>query len=506
MNAPITVQPMDAHNRALVQNVRPPDWEPPEPDGPYNLVIIGAGTGGLVTAAGAAGLGARVALVESHLMGGDCLNVGCVPSKCLIRSARFAAEARRAQEFGAELPGEVTVDFAKVMERMRSLRSRISGNDSAQRFRELGVDVYFGHARFTGEYTVEVAGKTLEFHRAVIATGARAVRPEGEGLEEAGFLTNETLFNLTELPRRLAVFGAGPLGCEMAQAFARLGSQVTIIERKGRLLTKEDPDAMEIVNAAFRRDGIDIRINTTVVRCSRQNGVKQVHVLTEGRKGVIECDEILVGAGRRPNVEGMDLEKMNIEYDTRHGVKVDDYLRTTNPGVYAVGDVCLDYKFTHAADAAARIVIQNALFPVHKRFSALVIPWCTYTDPEIAHVGLYEHEAEARGLSVATFMEPLAHVDRAVVDGETAGMVKVHVEEGTDHILGATIVATHAGEMINEITLAMAHGIGLGAISNVIHPYPTQSEAIRRVADAWNRTRLKPMVKAVLKKVLEWER
>ena len=500
------VMPYDAYNITLVSNVHPEDWVNPEPAPRYNLVVIGAGTAGLVTAAGAAGLGARVALIERRLLGGDCLNVGCVPSKCLIRSSRAAVDVLGAEDFGIKIPEGVQVDFRKVMERMRRIRSRISVHDSAKRFQELGVDVFLGQARFISPDAVDVEGKTLRFKKGVIATGARAVVPPVPGLNEAGFLTNETVFNLTERPERLAVFGAGPLGCELAQAFQRLGSQVTIIEQAPQFLTREDPDAARILSDAFRKEGIDVRLNTRVDRVGLDGREKTIHLKTDGKESIVVVDEILVGAGRAPNVEGLNLEAAGVVYDPRKGVTVNDRLQTANPRIYAAGDVCLTHKFTHTADATARIVIQNALFMGRKKQSAITIPWCTYTDPEIAHVGMYERDAKGKGIEVDTFIRPLKEVDRAVTDGEEEGFVKVHVKKGTDQILGATIVARHAGEMISEITLAMAAGMGLSRIANVIHPYPTQAEAIRQTGDLYNKTRLTPLVKSLMSRWLSWTR
>ena len=505
MSEQVRVEPMDEHNQTLVRNVHPADWASPEPAPRYNLVVIGAGTAGLVTAVGAAGLGARVALVEKHLLGGDCLNVGCVPSKCIIRSSRAAADARRAEAFGVRASG-VEVDFPAVMERMRALRSKISPHDSAERCRELGVDLFFGEGVFSGPDTVEVGGKTLRFKKAVIATGARAARPRTEGLEAAGYLTNENLFSLTERPARLAVLGAGPIGCEMAQAFQRLGSEVTVIERRDQLLTREDPDAARIVEEAFRRDGVALRFRTKPERVTVSADGKRIHVTTDDGDDVITADEILLGVGRQPNVEGLNLDGVGVAYDAREGVVVDDRLRTTNPRIYAAGDVCMRHKFTHAADAAARIVIQNALFWGRKKLSALTVPWCTYTDPEIAHVGLYERDAEEQGIEVDTIVRRFEDVDRAIADGDEDGLLKVHVRKGTDKIVGATLVARHAGEMISEITLAMAGGLGLGSIGGVIHPYPTQAEAIKQAGDAYNRTRLTPFVKALFARILKWTR
>ena len=486
----------DAHDRTLRDNVHPADWRNPEPAPRYNLVVIGAGTAGLVTAAGAAGLGAKVALVERHLMGGDCLNVGCVPSKCLIRSSRVMGEISAAEALGFRIPPGSAADFPAVMERLRRLRAGISHHDSARRFRdELGVDVFLGDGRFVSRDAVQVGGAVLRFKRAVIATGARAVHPPIPGLAEAGYLTNETVFTLTERPRRLAVIGGGPIGCELAQAFRRLGCEVTLLNDTPHLLNREDADAAEVIQAAFLREGISLALSATLERVERQGADKRILFTTSAGRGEIAVDEILVGAGRAPNVEGLGLEAADVRFHPHSGVAVDDTLRTSNPSVFAAGDVCMAHKFTHAADAAARIVIQNALFRGRKRLSALHMPWCTYTDPEIAHVGLYERDARERGIDVTTYSVALRDVDRAIADGDEEGFVKVHVKRGSDKILGATIVARHAGEMINEITLAMVAGVGLGTIATVIHSYPTQAEAIRKVADAYNRTRLTPLVK-----------
>jgi pyruvate/2-oxoglutarate dehydrogenase complex dihydrolipoamide dehydrogenase (E3) component len=506
MNPMAEFLPQDGHNAALLSNVRPPDWRNPDPAPVYNLVVIGAGTAGLVTAAGAAGLGGRVALLEGHLLGGDCLNVGCVPSKCIIRSSRVYAEMSSAEAFGLRIPEGVTVDFPAVLERMRRLRAQISFHDSARRFQELGVDVFLGMGRFAGPGAVEVAGKRLRFKKAVIATGTRPADPSIPGLAEAGYLTNETVFSLTERPRRLAVIGGGPIGCELAQAFRGLGCEVTLYHRAAHILNREDGDAAEIIQQSFIRDGIRLILNCQTNRVEKKNGAKVLFFECEGKEESVEVDEILVGVGRTPNVENLNLEAVGVQYNSKNGVVVNDRLQTTNPSIYAAGDVCLQYKFTHAADATARIVIQNALFGGRKKVSVLTIPWCTYTDPEIAHVGMYEREAREKGIQVETFIRPLKEVDRAVTDGEEEGFVKVHVRKGTDKILGATIVARHAGEMISELTLAIVGGLGLKTLANVIHPYPTQAEAIKQVANLYNRTRLTPFVKSLFRRWLAWRR
>jgi pyruvate/2-oxoglutarate dehydrogenase complex dihydrolipoamide dehydrogenase (E3) component len=507
MNEPIQppLRPWDAHNQKLISNVHPADWKNPTPAPRYNLVVIGAGTAGLVTAAGAAGLGAKVALIEKHFMGGDCLNVGCVPSKAIIRAARAVATVRAAAEFGVNVPPGTTADFGRVMERMRRLRADISPHDSARRFTELGVDVFLGAGKFTGPDCIEVGGQTLRFSKAVIATGARAGEPAIPGLKEVPYLTNETLFSLTELPRRLGIIGGGPIGCEMAQCFARLGSEVFLVEAEHGILPREDRDAAEIVRAAMERDGVKLLCcGKELILARDPNGVR-LQVESHARGCNVLVDHLLVAAGRAPNIEGLGLETVGVAFDQK-GVKVNDRLQTTNARIYACGDICSPYQFTHAADFMARIVIQNALFKGRARASSLIIPWATYTSPEVAHVGLYEKEARAKGIEVDTFTQEMSKVDRAILDGETAGFVRVHVRKGTDEIVGATVVAAHAGELIAELTLAMKGKLGLKSIGGTIHPYPTQAEAIRRTGDLYNRTRLTPFVKNLMNRWLAWQR
>jgi pyruvate/2-oxoglutarate dehydrogenase complex dihydrolipoamide dehydrogenase (E3) component len=507
MAAPrLTLAPPDPYNLKLTANVHPAGWVNLDPAPRYNLVVIGAGTAGLVTAAGAAGLGAKVALVERDFMGGDCLNFGCVPSKAMLRAARTAAEVRGAARMGVRVPDGVPIDFAAAMERMRRLRTQLSANDSAERFQRLGVDVFLGEAHFTGPDSVEADGKTLRFKRAAIATGARAAELPIPGLKQAGYLTNETVFSLTELPRRLAVIGGGPLGCELAQAFRRFGAEVTILEAMPQILIREDRDAAARAEAALVRDGVDVLTGCNITGIEKRAGEKLIRFDRAGAPAELVFDEILVGVGRAPMVDGLNLEAAGVDYDRQNGIKVDDHLRTTNPHIFAAGDICTPYKFTHMADAMARIVIRNALFFGRRRASTLTIPWCTYTDPEIAHVGLYEADAKTRGLRIVTFVQELGGVDRAVLDGATEGFIKLHVYEGSDRIAGATVVASHASEIISQLTLAITQRIGLGALAEMIYPYPTQAEAIKKVADAYNRTRLTPFLKRMFEKWFAWTR
>ena len=393
----VQLQPLDEHNKKLESNVHPPQWKNPEPAGEYHLVVIGAGTAGLVTAAGAAGLGARVALIERELMGGDCLNVGCVPSKGLIGAARVAATVRGAATFGVEVPDGTKVDFAKTMERMRKKRADISPADSAKRFTDLGIDVFFGQGSFEGDNTVSVTTSSgevtqLTFKKAVIASGARAAAPPIKGLDSIKYLTNENLFSLTELPKRFGIVGSGPIGSEMAQSFARFGSEVFLFERSGHILSREDADAADVVQEQFLKDGVNLVLDAKDMELAPSGDQISVKIVQNGKPQEVVVDQLLIAVGRAPNTDGLNLEKVNVKYHQK-GVEVNDHLETTNPKIYAAGDICSKYQFTHSADFQARIVIQNALFAVgpfgKKKASDLIIPWATYTSPEIAHVGMY---------------------------------------------------------------------------------------------------------------------
>lgn len=498
----LEVLPLDEWNIKLLDNVHPPIVQEVIPEGVYNIVVIGAGAAGLVTAAGSSGVGAKVAIIENNLFGGDCLNVGCVPSKALLRVANGIGELKKLSSFGVEV-GEVKINFEKIMERMRRLRAQISPNDSVSRFqKELGIDVYLGFGKFVNKDTIEVNGKRIKFAKACIATGASPNVPPIPGIETVPYLTNITVFNLTSLPPKLAIIGAGPVSCELAQAFARFGSQVLMIARSPKIMEREDPDASQIVFNQLLEDGVQILLNSKVTSIQNQNSDILLSVDEDGKPSTHLVSHLLVAAGRSPNVNGMGLEEAGVEYTPR-GVKVNKYLQTTNSNIYAAGDVCLQYKFTHTADFSARIVIRNALFFGKSRFSDLVVPWCTYTEPELAHVGLYESDLIRQGIKYQTFIRHFHEVDRAILEDETQGFVKVFTKDGSDKILGATIVGPHAGEMISEFTQAMVTGTGLSTISTVIHPYPTESEAIRQVGDLFNRTKLTPTVKVLFRKLLQ---
>ena len=493
------IEPFDQYNQQLLAQVRPPDWVNPAPRERYHLVVIGAGTAGLVTASIAAGLGASVALVERHLMGGDCLNVGCVPSKSVIAAARSWQSAADSSEYFSGPQAVGSGNFAEIMERMRRVRAGMSRMDGAQRFRDLGVDVFLGAGRFTGRDSVAVDHAVLRFRRAVIATGARPASAQIPGLERVGYLTNETVFELAELPRHLLVIGAGPLGCEMAQAFARLGARVTVVNREAQILPREDEDAARIVEESMQRHGVRFIHRAAVVRAELHRGERLLQVQRDGRTEDLSGDQVLVAVGRSANVDGLGLEAAGVKFG-RRGITVDDRFRTTNRRIYAIGDVSSSYQFTHASDAQARLVIGNALFfgIGGGKASDMVVPWTTYTSPEIAHIGLSRREALDSGYKVDTITVPLREVDRAVLDGQEEGLFRVHLRSGSGELLGATLVAEHAGEMIGEIALAMTAGIGLGTIGATIHPYPTQAEVFRKAADAWRRARLTPAAKRVL--------
>lgn len=500
-----SVLPDDVHNRRLIQETHPSDWRNPTPKGRYNLVVLGAGTAGLTAAGGCAAIGGRVAIIERHLMGGDCLVTGCIPSKGMISAARVASVLYRAKDYGIRVPQGAAVDFPAVMERMRKLRARIAPADSVRNMAEAGADVYLGEARFTGKDTVEVDGKTLTFARAVIAAGGRAIEPPIPGLKDAGFLTNETLFELTELPKRLVVIGGGPIGCEMSQTFQRLGSRVTQIDQAEHFLPREDADAAAIVRRAFERDGVELIFGAKVTKVERHSAEKLVFVEQGGQTRTIPCDAILIGVGRAPNTEGLDLEAAGVTYDKR-GVQVNDFLQTTNPRIYAAGDIASTYKFTHTASVLGRMAMTNALLWTRQRASRLVVPWCTYTEPEIAHVGLYEHQAKKQGMEVRTLTVGFSDNDRAILDGEEEGFVRVHLKRGSDRILGATIVAAHAGDLLTYFTLAMTLGKGLAALAAPIYPYPTQSEALKKLANTYRAAKFSPKMKSLLSRVLAWKR
>jgi len=474
----------------FLRRVRPERWRNPVPKDVYDFAVLGAGPAGIAAAAAAARLGVRVALIERNRLGGNSLNAGSIPSKSIVKSAGVYAAMHKAEEFGAPMPSEPPLDFAKVMDRMRRLRTRVSEHHSVEKLSALGIDVFFGAAQFENQDTLEFGDTRLRFRKALVATGARPRGPEIPGLAEVGYRTSATIFALEALPERLAVIGGGPLGCEMAQAFCRLGSRVTIIQNDPKFLPREERDAAEILSRSMARDGVEIRLNTTVVGARVANGVRVLQTVNNDVKGEIEADEILLSIGRVPNIEEIGLESAGIVVDAQRGIKVDDFLRTTNPNVYAAGDVCMELKFTNAAQASALIAVRNALSEGQDRQSRLVVPWCTYCDPEIAHVGLHVWEARLRSIPIKSYTVLMHDVDRAITDGSDAGFVKIHVADGTDRILGATIVASRASELINEMSVIMSAGVGMNGLANIVHTYPAESGAIMLAALAYVRNTL----------------
>lgn len=498
------LHPDDDNNRRLQQQVHPAGWVQPQPPSVYDLVVIGGGTAGLVSAAGAAGLGAKVALIERSLLGGDCLNFGCVPSKSLLSVARRMAAIRDAAALGVR-DAAGTVDFPAVMERLRRLRADLSPHDSAERFRSLGVDVWFGQAEFSERRAILVDGTRLNFRRAIIAAGSEPVIPVVPGLDTAGFLTNRTLFSLTEQPARLLVIGGGPVGVEMAQAFARFGTEVTLVQRAPRLLPREAPDASDLLLRQLQDcDGVRVLLNATPIGVTIENGTRQVKVQTGDQTITVACDQILAAAGRRPQLHQLQLARAGIQVNADGQLLLNERLQTSNPAVYAAGDVGGVHQLTHAADFLARTALQNSLFAGRAKASRLVIPRCTYCSPEIASVGLSDQQAQQQAADVLTLTGSLSGNDRSVLDGSSTGFVRLYVARRGGKILGATIVGDHAGELISEVSVAMAGGITMGRLASVIHPYPTVADAIRRLGDQYNRQRLTPLVKWVLRTWLRW--
>jgi pyruvate/2-oxoglutarate dehydrogenase complex dihydrolipoamide dehydrogenase (E3) component len=459
----------------------------------YNLVVIGGGSAGLIAALIGATVKAKVALIEQDRMGGDCLNTGCVPSKALLAAARVAHDMRTADRFG--IAGvEPQVRFEQVMAHVRGAIATIAPKDSMERYRGLGVECIAGHARLLDRNTVQVGEHTLRTRNIVLAAGARPVVPRLPGLDQAEPLTSENLWDLAVLPRRLLVMGAGPIGCELAQAFARLGSAVTLIDLEKRLLPREDPDAGALVQTVFQREGIDVRLAHRAVRVEADRDTRGAGVLfaeTPDGPVTLPFDRILVAVGRRPSAEGLGLEEAGIRTGPTGAIEVDEYLRTAAPNVFACGDLTGPYQFTHMASHQAWFAAVNALFGWARKFKVnySVVPWATYTDPEVARVGLSEEDAAKAGQRVDVTRYGFDDLDRAVAEGSTAGFVKVLTAPGSDRILGATVVGPHAGELIAEYVLAMTHGLGLKRLMGTIHVYPTLAENAKLTAGAWRRAR-----------------
>lgn len=462
-----------------------------------NLVVIGAGAAGLVTAYLAAALRAKVTLIEGGKMGGDCLNSGCVPSKALLRSAKFLSQARHAAALGIA-NADVRFDFAEVMARVHRVIAAVAPHDSAERYARLGVEVIQGNATITSPWTVEVNGRTLATRAIVIAAGAEPLVPPIPGLETVGYYTTDTIWSVRALPRRLIVLGGGPAGCELAQAFARFGAEVVQVEMLPRLLIREDPEVSAMIAAALAADGVRVLVGHRAVRCEQVGGVKQLIISHGEQEMVLEFDALLCAVGRRPRTAGYGLEALGIPLTPGGTVETDAYLQTLYPSVYACGDVAGPYQFTHAAGHQAWYATVNALFGGVKRFKAdyAVMPWCTFTDPEVARVGWCEQDCAEQGIPYEVTRYDLSELDRAITDECARGFVKVLTVPGRDKILGVTIFGDHGGDLLAEYVLAMKHGLGLNKILATVHTYPTLAEANKYVAGQWKRAHIaQPMLR-----------
>jgi pyruvate/2-oxoglutarate dehydrogenase complex dihydrolipoamide dehydrogenase (E3) component len=472
---------------------------PAKGEGIYNVVVIGGGTAGLVTAAGTAGLGGRVALIERNKMGGDCLNFGCVPSKALISSARLLGKMRRAQDWGLG-ETEAQFDFNQIFARMRARRAQIAPNDSQERFESLGVDVFRGQASFETAHSVKVDDRTLRAKNFVIATGTRALVPKIDGLNAVSYFTNETIFDeLKSKPESLIVLGGGPIGCELGQTFNRFGVRTTIVQRNTRLLPREDVDVSEFLRKSLTNEGVSVITNADVKSVRHDSEVK-MSIECRGVPALeISSSALLIAPGRQPNIEDLGLEAAGVRSNER-GVIVNEYLQTSQPHIYAAGDIAGPFLFTHMADAQARVVVRNILMPfqfLRQKINYSVVPWCTYVDPEVATVGLNEAAAKDKNIEYDLIRQEIKEVDRAVVESEDVGFVKVLVAKGSDKILGATLVCEGAGDLMHEFVLAMKYGIGLGKIAATTHAYPTFAELARKIGDKYNKTRLTAAARSI---------
>lgn len=473
----------------------------------YNLVVIGAGSAGLVTSYIAATIKAKVVLIEKHRMGGDCLNTGCVPSKALLRSAKFLNHVKRADEFGIK-SATVEFNFAQVMERVQAVIKKVEPHDSVERYNKLGIECISGAAKITSPYTVEVNGQVLTTRNIVIATGAKPLIPAIEGIETIGYLTSDTLWGLRKLPTRLLVVGGGPMACELVQAFARFGSQVTQIERSSRIMIREDIEVSEIVMQRFKDEGVDVRIEHKPIKFIIDQGIKKLICAYQGQQLEIEFDEVLIVTGRLANTKGFGLEALDISLTPKKTIETNQYLQTLYPNIYACGDVAGPYQFTHVAAHQAWYASVNALFSGFKKFSVdySVIPWATFTDPEVARVGLNEQDAIAKGVAYEVTRYDIDDLDRAIADEEAHGFIKVLTVPGKDKILGVTIVGEHAGDLIAEYIAAMRHNFGMNKILGTIHIYPTLVEANKYAAGNWKKAHAPEQILQYLQVFHKWRR
>ncbi len=473
----------------------------------YNLVVIGGGSAGLVASYIAAAVNAKVALVEADKMGGDCLNTGCVPSKSLIAGTKLLSRVKRADAFGFH-QGELQFDFSRVMERVQSIIKKVEPHDSIERYTDLGVTCIRGRAHIVSPFEVRVNDKILTTRNIIVATGAKPMVPDLPGLDQTDFLTSDTVWDIRTLPKRLVILGAGPIGCELAQAFARLGSRVTLIQRGPVIMKREDPDASGLIADRFRSEGIDVRVNHSAKSVKVDGREKQLICDHEGQEINIEFDRILIALGRVPNVQGFGLEELGVELAPNGHIETNGFLQTNFPTIYCSGDVHGRYLFTHTAAHESWYAAVNALFGGFKKFRVdyRVIPWATYTDPEVARVGFNETDARASGLEYEVVKYGIEDLDRAIADGEDHGFVKVLTVPGKDKILGVTIVGHHAADVIAEFVLAMKHGIGLNKILGTIHIYPTMAEANKYAAGLWKKNHAPKRILAWMKKYHAWMR
>lgn len=468
----------------------------------YDLIVIGGGSGGLVCAAGGAGLGAKIALIEKKKLGGDCLNTGCVPSKALIRSAKIIHDLRHAKNYGIN-KCDFDFSFSEIMERVKNIQKQIEPHDSPERFQQMGVDVKFGTYYFKSPHEITNGEETLFGKKFVITTGSSPFIPRIPGLDEKKYLTSENVWELKDLPKRLLILGGGPIGSELAQCFARFGSKVILVNRAASILTREDPDMSQLIQKSFTEEGIKLHFNVNITKVIHLATHHEISLEAGDQYEEIECDALFIAVGRKPNIEGLELEKIGIDVSSK-GIFINDYCQTSLRHIYACGDVAGPYLFTHFADYQARLILRNALFPVKARADYRVVPWCTYTDPELARVGLSEKEAKEKKIPVDVYKYDIAELDRAICDGEGRGLIKILTKKGSDRILGAAIVSHHAADVLQEIVLAMKQGLGLRAITKTIHPYPSMNEAVKRTADMWLRTRLSPRMTQWLKRYFRY--